>query len=242
MTYRSRVLTQSKYHDITALSVVLEYDIANTVPLNGDISFADLSQKVGFDAGRLERILRLLFVRHIFTESRPGFVAHSPVSAYLAENKELAAFLGHCTGEAFPAASKLTETIRKYPYTEEPNQTGFNLALGTDDPLFTFLSKNPKRFDRFNLGMAGISQAGGRSAKQVVEGYDWGSLGEGTVVDVRLRSSTYTPCLRADKMVLLGRRRQRPHQHRSRPSVSSSKPRRARPPRRSRRWGRHPLS
>ncbi|KAI9801588.1 MAG: hypothetical protein M1825_003267 [Sarcosagium campestre] len=172
------------YHDITALSVVLEFDIANTVPLDGDISFEELSRLVGFDAGRLERILRLLFVRKIFVESRPGYVAHSAVSAHLAKNKELAAFLGHCTGEAFPAASKLTEAIRQYPHTEEPNQTGFNLALGTPDPLFTFLSKNAARFDRFNLGMAGISQAGGRSAKQVVEGYDWASLGQATVVDV----------------------------------------------------------
>ena len=167
------------------MSVVLEFGIANAVPLHGDISFSELSQTVGFGVGRLERILRLLFVRSIFTESRPGYVAHTAVSTHLAENKELAAFLGHCTGEAFPAASKLTETIRKYPYSEEPNQTGFNLALGTSDPLFTFLSKNPARFDRFNLGMAGISQAGGRSAKQVTEGYDWGSLGEVTVVDVR---------------------------------------------------------
>ena len=102
----------------------------------------------------------------------------------MVKNKELAAFLGHCTGEAFPAASKLAETIRKYPYSEEPHQTGFNTAFETDDPLFTFLTKNPKRFDRFNLGMVGISQGGGRSAKQVGDDYDWASLGEATVVDV----------------------------------------------------------
>ncbi|KAG8532388.1 uncharacterized protein KY384_002873 [Bacidia gigantensis] len=172
------------YHDITALSVVLEFGIATAVPLHGDISFQELSQIVGFDVGRLERILRLLFVRKIFTESRPGYVAHSTVSAYLAENKELAAFLGHCTGEAFPAASRLTDSIRRYPYSEGPDQAGFNLALDTPDPVFTFLSKHPERFHRFNLGMAGISQTIGRSPKQVVEGWDWASLGKATVVDV----------------------------------------------------------
>ena len=174
-----------QYHDITALSVVLEFGIATAVPFNGDISFQDLAQTVGFDVGRLERILRLLFVRKLFVESRPGFVAHSAVSAHMAENKDLAAFLVHCTGEAFPAASKLTDAIRKHPYSEGPDETGFNLALGTPDPVFTFLSKNPERFDRFNLGMAGISQGGGRSGIQVVEGFDWASLGKATVVDVR---------------------------------------------------------
>ena len=164
--------------------MVLEFGIALAVPVEGDISFQELSKIVGFDAQRLERILRLLFVRYIFTESRPGYVAHTPASAELARNKELAAFLGHCTFEAFPAASNLATTIRRYPHSELPNQTGFNAALQTEDPLFTFLSKNPARFDRFNLGMAGISQGGGRSAQQVAEGWDWSSLGSGTVVDV----------------------------------------------------------
>lgn len=163
---------------------MFEFNIANSVPMDGDISFKDLSDIVGFDARKLERILRLLFVRRIFCETKAGFVEHTPVSAYLAKNRELAAFLGHAAFEAFPAATKLAEAIRKHPYTEEPNETGFNLALGTSDPLFTFLSKNPQRFDRFNLGQSGISQTGSRSAKQAIVSFDWASLGDGTVVDV----------------------------------------------------------
>ena len=177
-----------QYYDITALSVVLEFHIAKSVPFESDISFKDLSDIVGFDTRKLERILRLLFVRKIFCETRPGFVAHTPVSAYLAKNRELAAFLGHAAFEAFPAATRLAEAIRKHPYTEEPNETGFNLALGTQDPLFTFLSKNPERFDRFNLGQSGISQTGSRSAKQAIVSFDWASLGNGTVVDVSAKT------------------------------------------------------
>lgn len=106
------------------------------------------------------------------------------MSAYLARNRELAAFLGHAAFEAFPAATRLAETIKMHPFTEEPNETAFNLALGTPDPLFTFLSKSPDRFDRFNLGQSGISQTGSRSAKQAVVSFDWASLGDGTIVDV----------------------------------------------------------
>ena len=169
------------------MSVVLEFNIANSIPFDGDISFQDLSDIVSFDARKLERILRLLFVRKIFCETRPGFVGHTPVSAYLAKNRKLAAFLGHAAFEAFPAATRLAEAIRKHPYTEEPNETGFNLALATPDPLFTFLSKNPERFDRFNLGQSGISQTGSRSAKQAVVSFDWATLGDGTVVDVSIK-------------------------------------------------------
>ena len=168
--------------------MVLEFNIATSVPANSDTSFAELSKTVGFDASRLERILRLLFVCKIFVESRPGYEAHSEVSKYLAENNALAAFLGHCAGEALLAASRLTEAIRRQSRTEAPNEAGFNDAFGTSDPFFTYLSKNPERFDRFNLDMAGISQGGARSANQVVEGYDCGALGAATVVNVRTRS------------------------------------------------------
>ncbi|KAL2859608.1 S-adenosyl-L-methionine-dependent methyltransferase [Aspergillus pseudodeflectus] len=172
------------YHDITALAVVIEFNLAQHVPLDSEISFKELSLVSGAPLGRLERILRLLFVRRIFHEPRPGYIAHTTASERLVTNPELTAFLGHCTHEAFPAASRLVDSLRKYPNTEEPSQAGFNVAFGTEDPLFTFLTKNPDRFERFNQGMAGLSKSGGRSVKQVIEGFPWGDLGEATVVDV----------------------------------------------------------
>ncbi|KAL2802402.1 S-adenosyl-L-methionine-dependent methyltransferase [Aspergillus granulosus] len=172
------------YHDITALGVVIEFNLAQHVPLDSPISFKQLSLVSGCPLGRLERILRLLFVRRIFYEPRPGYIAHTTASERLVTNSELTAFLGHCTHEAFPAASRLVDSLRKHPASEEPSQTGFNIAFGTEDPLFTFLAKHPERFERFNQGMAGLSKSGGRSVKQVVEGFPWGQLGNATVVDV----------------------------------------------------------
>lgn len=133
-------------------------------------------------------MLRLLFVRRIFYEARPGYVAHTRVSERLVINPDLTAFLGHCTHEAFPAASRLVDSLRQFPSSEEPNQAGFNIAFNTTDPLFTFLSKHPDRFERFNQGMAGLSRSGGRSAQQVVAGFPWDSLGKATVVDVSIRN------------------------------------------------------
>ncbi|GAQ10180.1 sterigmatocystin 8-O-methyltransferase [Aspergillus lentulus] len=172
------------YHDITALAVVIEFDLARKVPIESSVSFKELSISSGCPLGQLERVLRLLFLRRIFYEPRPGYVAHTVVSQRMVINPELTAFLGHCTHEAFPAASRLVDALRKYPLSEEPNETGFNIAFNTVDPLFTFLSKHPERFERFNRGMAGLSKSGGRSAQQVVEGFPWDSLGAATVIDV----------------------------------------------------------
>jgi 6-hydroxytryprostatin B O-methyltransferase len=166
------------------LAVVIEFDLARKVPLGSSISFEQLSIASGCPLQRLERVLRLLFVRHIFREERPGYVAHTTISERLVMNSDLTAFLGHCTHEAFPAASRLVDSLRQFPTSEEPNQAGFNIAFNSTDPLFTFLSKHPDRFERFNQGMAGLSKSGGRSAQQVVDGFSWDSLGKATVVDV----------------------------------------------------------
>jgi hypothetical protein len=90
----------------------------------------------------------------------------------------------HCTHEAFPAAARLVDAFRAHPQDEEPNETGFNVAFGTTDPLFSWLVANPDRFANFNDAMEGISQGGGRSADQVVGGYRWADLGKATIVDV----------------------------------------------------------
>jgi hypothetical protein len=172
------------YHDITALAVVVEFDLANHVPRDSEISIKDLAAVSGAPYSRLERVLRLLFVRKIFFEPKPGYVAHTVVSERMATSPELTAFLGHCTHEAFPAASRLVDSLRKYPDSEEPSQTGFNIAFGTADPLFNFLVKNPDRFDRFNRGMAGLSKHGGRSLQTVLDIYPWDTLGNAVCVDL----------------------------------------------------------
>lgn len=170
------------------MAVIIEFDLASKVPLGSSISFNELSAISGCPVGRLERVLRLLFVRRIFRESQSGYVSHTSISERLAIDQDLTAFLGHCTHEAFPAASRLVDSIRQYPDTEEPSQAGFNIAFNTTDPLFTFLSKHPDRFDRFNRGMAGLSKSGGRSDQQVVDGFPWDSLGNALVIDVSCHS------------------------------------------------------
>lgn len=170
---------------------MLEFNILDAVsaaPTEEGIAFHELAAAVGLLPGRLERIIRLLFLKGIFREPSANRVAHSEVSLYLADNHLLAAFIRHCTHEAFPAAARLIDAFRAHPNDEEPNETGFNVAFETTDPLFSWLIARPKRFANFNAGMEGISQGGGRSSDQVVGGYPWGELGKATIVDVRSHS------------------------------------------------------
>lgn len=64
-------------------------------------------------------------------------------------------------------------------------EQGFALAHGTDKTMFEFLRTAPSKADQFSKAMrfysAGVP---GYAVSNLVEGYDWGSLGAGTVVDV----------------------------------------------------------
>ena len=172
---------------------MINFGIPTAVPVDGDIAFADLAQKVGIGANSLERVMRLLFLQKFFCEPRPGHVGHSRLSAPLAEQPGLVAVFKHLTTAGFRGGSYLAEALRRYPNSSQPTETGFPLAYGSSDPFFSFLAKNPNLAAEFNQGMVGVNTLLDRTPRDDIEGYGWAELGENaTVVDV---SSSITCCL-----------------------------------------------
>ncbi|KAL8733397.1 MAG: hypothetical protein Q9181_003605 [Wetmoreana brouardii] len=84
----------------------------------------------------------------------------------------------------WPAATKTVEALTKWPGSEEPNNTGFNVAYNTDAIIFDEIAKYPDRDQRYADAMTYISNSPGLEPHHLLTGYDWASLGEGTVVDV----------------------------------------------------------
>lgn len=79
----------------TALEATYRWKIAQHVPLESDISYADLAAKVGLPEPVLRRIVRYGICHHrMFLEPRSGFVAHSVASLMLADDEEAYACLG----------------------------------------------------------------------------------------------------------------------------------------------------
>lgn len=174
-----------KVHDVTAMSVIAEFDIPSAIPLDGDISFSDLASRIGIDANRLERIMRLMFLQQVFTETRPGHVGHSPTSALMAQQPPLVAIFRHLTTAGFRGGSYLAEALRKFPNSSESTKTGFPLAYSSPAPFFGYLSQNPAVAANFHQGMIGVNTLLGRSPRDDIDSYDWKGLGENaTVVDV----------------------------------------------------------
>lgn len=100
----------------------------------------------------------------------------------------------HNLEEAYPATCAQADNVMKHPIDEgEANQTGFNEAFATDKTFFDWLQEDSQtgREKTFAKAMGGLSMPGGMlDGANLVDLFDWGSLGEGTVVDVRHGLST----------------------------------------------------
>ena len=108
------------------MGFINRFNLAKRVPLNGEITFADLAASVGVACAALTSILRLAIANRVFKEPRPGFIAHSAVSRLIAEDGRVADWIGAAVGDIWPAGGRLVDALEKWPLADEPNQTVCN--------------------------------------------------------------------------------------------------------------------
>lgn len=168
-----------------------EFRVAEAVPLRGTISYEDLTAAVeslnnGLPIGvlNLRRLVRHAMTNRIFREPTRGHVAHTRASRLFLEDEALRNWVAFmCTDLQLPIAN-VVGAMKKWPDSEEPNETGVNLAYNHSLPWFDFIQQDEVRSNRYNLAMRAHGGAVGYGVEHVVSGYPWGDLGEATVVDV----------------------------------------------------------
>jgi len=128
--------------------------------------------------------------KNVFREPRKGIVAHTAASRLLAEDQQIHDWVRVSTDELWQGAAQTVNAIANFPRSQEPNQTGFALANDTDKPVFEFFDQYPDRAKRFGNAMVSYTSGTGYELEHLIRGFDWSSLGHGSVVDV---SNTHTP-------------------------------------------------
>lgn len=175
--------SQPNYH-LSELAIV-RFGIARLVPLNGEITFAELAVAAGLGESHVRRLVRHAITQHIFCEPRPGFVAHSASSRLLAEDADVAAWVRWRADDCWLAAYHTCEAIARWPASEEPNETGFSLANQTSLSMFDVLAADPERAARFAAGMRLYAARPDLDVHYLVDAWPWGELKDGaTVIDV----------------------------------------------------------
>ena len=83
--------------------------------------------------------------------------------------QDLVAVLSH---EIWPAAARLVDAMEKWPSSQQPNETGFALAYGTDSPMFDVMGRDPDRARRMAGAMTLMHAGPGYSVKHLLENFE----------------------------------------------------------------------
>jgi hypothetical protein len=170
---------------VLPIAAINRWGIAKLVPADGDISYEDLAKATGVSESILQRTLRHAMTSRLFCE-KGGKVAHTPTSKLLVENEYLAAFVDLHTEVAFKSLSHTMDALEKWPDSTSPREVGYSIAVGNPGEISVYedLAKDPARTVNFGRAMQFFSSGEGYEVTSLVEGYPWGKLGKGTVVDV----------------------------------------------------------
>ncbi|KAL8730473.1 MAG: hypothetical protein Q9166_004037 [cf. Caloplaca sp. 2 TL-2023] len=166
------------------LRTILRYNIQSLVPLDSGATFQELADKTGLPVKKLTRLLRHGMTDRFFQESEPGYVKHTVATKALAVVPLLAPWSLMGMSEVGPAKMHMVDAVAKWPESEEPEHSGFNLANNTSKLMFDLFEEDPERMKRFKDAMSFLQTFPGLQNSYVLKGFDWNSLGNGLVVDV----------------------------------------------------------
>ena len=158
--------------------------MAASFPVNKETSFAEMAQKCKLDEDDTRRIIRHATTNRIFNEPKNGVIAHTAASKALAQVPLLREWLEQACDDMWPATSKFVDAMVKWPASEEPSHTAFNVASGARRSYFDEIAKSPSRTQKFTDAMSFFHKMPGFEARHVITAYDWASLGSALVVDV----------------------------------------------------------
>lgn len=170
---------------VLPVAAINRWGLAKLVPVDGDISYEELSKAAGVSEPILKRILRHAMTSRLFTEKN-GKVAHTPTSRLLVENEYLAAFVDLHTEVACKSLGHTMDALQRWPDSTNPREVGYSIAVGKPGEISVYedLARDPARTVNFGRAMQFFSSGEGYEVTSLVEGYPWGKLGKGTVVDV----------------------------------------------------------
>lgn len=166
---------------LAAMQVLCHFNVPQSVPQTGDISFQELASKTGLSETLLPRFLRMATSNYYFSEPRPGYIAHNPWSRLLATDEKMRACVWWRYSELMPTVAKFVDMIEKFPNSPEPQDTAFHLVFG--DTFFDHKEKNPENMLKFGQFVSGFSVGNmADSADAIAEAYPWDSLPSGSLV------------------------------------------------------------
>ncbi|KAK3380523.1 O-methyltransferase [Lasiosphaeria ovina] len=171
-----------------SLQAISRWDIANKVPIHGEVSFTELARQCSVNAVDLRRVLRYAMCHHrLFHEPREEFVAHTLASRRLAEEPLLGDGLWLLADMTWAATTRTVDALEKWQ-DQEPSHTAVALTMGKEASTYELIQQEPELAARFARAMTSVAKFSSRSSRlprvNFVPTKPFQTLGTATVVDI----------------------------------------------------------
>ena len=122
MRYIELTPTNGQPNELLSLHAIAHYKLANAVPFDKEVSYSQIAATTGLNEADAKRVLRHAMAKHFSHEPRKGFVVHTAPSKHLAEDAQLADWVGVST-ELWETAAHTINAMEKFPGSQEPHET-----------------------------------------------------------------------------------------------------------------------
>lgn len=171
-------------------ATIFQFALPQKVPLDNPngISYAELAQQTGIGQSALETILRAAILYRVFREPTKGRIAHSAASRLWATDPVLNDVLGLKILDNGLHVQFIAQALERHPEADEPADSAASVLHAALEgkqqrsTWFEILEREPARSGRARTAMNMIDKRDGVSLRHLVNGYDWASLPEGSLV------------------------------------------------------------
>ena len=179
------------------LHAICHFGMADTIPLDEHVPFDAVARKAGLSTDLVQRLLRHIMKNNLVHEPQPGYVGHTSLSSILVRQLTSKAWVLHSL-EDVPTA-KVIQAMEKWGDSMDINKTASQLQFdylaanlaGTWWSVMNNDGEGDKKgywMQRFGEGISWVSGGTSNKYSYLLQGFDWGSLGQTTVVDVSVVS------------------------------------------------------
>jgi trans-aconitate methyltransferase len=156
--------------------------MAESFPVGKTSSIEEIALACGMHKDDTRRIINHAKTNGLFQETEQGVIEHTAGSKAIAQVPLLREWIEVSCKYMWASAPHVVTAMEKWPGSQEPNETGFNLLRQTNLPFFAELIKNPAEMKAFADAMSFFQAGPGMEISLILDHYDWST--HQLVVDV----------------------------------------------------------
>lgn len=169
---------------LVAIGILYFTGLFRKIPADGASSLSTIAVQNGYPKEILQPMLQYASIMGIGFLDAKDVVSHTETSKLLAFDSNIQGAVGHQLCLVLPAMINLALYAQIMTRESTRCTAAFNLAFNTTLPSSIFIGQQDRYRERFGSSMKALARTSFMSVLHLVDGFDWNSLPQGTIVDV----------------------------------------------------------